>query len=77
MPYRVTLIPGDGTGPELIAATRRMLEATGIEQISVAMQNINQATVQSQVSTRQAEKTAQDLNELASSLAETVEQYQL
>jgi isocitrate dehydrogenase (NAD+) len=31
MAYRVTLIPGDGTGPELIAATRRVLEATGIE----------------------------------------------
>mgnify|MGYP001819236264 FL=1 len=31
MPYRVTLIPGDGTGPELITATRRVLEATGVE----------------------------------------------
>lgn len=30
MSYRVTLIPGDGTGPELIAATRRVLEATGV-----------------------------------------------
>ncbi len=31
MPYRVTLIPGDGTGPELVAATRRVLEATGVQ----------------------------------------------
>lgn len=31
MAYRVTLIPGDGTGPELIEATRRVLEATGVE----------------------------------------------
>jgi isocitrate dehydrogenase (NAD+) len=30
MAYRVTLIPGDGTGPELITATRRVLEATGV-----------------------------------------------
>jgi len=30
MVYRVTLIPGDGTGPELVAAARRVLEATGI-----------------------------------------------
>jgi len=30
MPYRVTLIPGDGTGPELATATRRVLEATGV-----------------------------------------------
>ena len=31
MAHRVTLIPGDGTGPELTEATRRVLEATGIE----------------------------------------------
>jgi isocitrate dehydrogenase (NAD+) len=30
MTYRVTLIPGDGVGPELTEATRRVLEATGI-----------------------------------------------
>jgi isocitrate dehydrogenase (NAD+) len=28
--HRVTLIPGDGTGPELTEATRRVLEATGV-----------------------------------------------
>ena len=31
MAHRVVLIPGDGTGPELTEATRRVLEATGIE----------------------------------------------
>jgi isocitrate dehydrogenase (NAD+) len=31
MAYRVTLIPGDGTGPEITDATRRVLEATGVE----------------------------------------------
>ena len=31
MPYRVTFIPGDGTGPEIAEATRRVLEATGVE----------------------------------------------
>ncbi len=31
MAHRVTLIPGDGTGPELVEATRRVLEATGVE----------------------------------------------
>jgi isocitrate dehydrogenase (NAD+) len=31
MPYRVTFIPGDGVGPELSEATRRVLEATGVE----------------------------------------------
>ena len=31
MAYAVTLIPGDGTGPEITEATRRVLEATGVE----------------------------------------------
>ena len=30
MAYQVTLIPGDGIGPEVSDATRRVLEATGI-----------------------------------------------
>ena len=30
MVYRVTFIPGDGVGPELSEATRRVLEATGV-----------------------------------------------
>src|ERR687896_2613432 len=29
--HRVPFIPGDGTGPELAEATRRVLEATGVE----------------------------------------------
>ena len=28
--YKVTLIPGDGTGPEITEAVRRVLEATGV-----------------------------------------------
>src|SRR5437016_14135373 len=31
MTHKVILIPGDGTGPELTEATRRVLEATGID----------------------------------------------
>lgn len=31
MKHTVTLIPGDGIGPEVVAATRRVLEATGVE----------------------------------------------
>jgi isocitrate dehydrogenase (NAD+) len=31
MAHRVTLIPGDGIGPELTEATRRVLEATGVD----------------------------------------------
>ena len=31
MAHTVTFIPGDGTGPELAEATRRVLQATGVE----------------------------------------------
>ncbi|MEW6033586.1 MAG: isocitrate/isopropylmalate dehydrogenase family protein [Chloroflexota bacterium] len=31
MPYKITLIPGDGVGPEVTKATRRVLEATGVD----------------------------------------------
>ncbi len=31
MAHKVTLIPGDGTGPEIAEATKRVLEATGVE----------------------------------------------
>src|SRR3569623_1054181 len=31
MAYDVTLIPGDGTGPEIAEATRRVLEGTGVK----------------------------------------------
>jgi isocitrate dehydrogenase (NAD+) len=31
MPYKVTLIPGDGIGPEIIEATKKVLAATGIK----------------------------------------------
>jgi isocitrate dehydrogenase (NAD+) len=31
MSHRITLIPGDGTGPEIVAATCRAIEATGVE----------------------------------------------
>jgi isocitrate dehydrogenase (NAD+) len=30
MAYNVTFIPGDGTGPEIMEATRRAIEATGV-----------------------------------------------
>ena len=30
MPYRITLIPGDGIGPELAEVTRKVIDATGV-----------------------------------------------
>lgn len=31
MAHKITLIPGDGTGPEITEATRRVIEATGVD----------------------------------------------
>jgi isocitrate dehydrogenase (NAD+) len=31
VPHRVTFIPGDGTGPEIADATKRVLDATGVD----------------------------------------------
>lgn len=50
-------------------------QQTGIEQIALAMQNINQVTMQSLASTRQTEKSAQNLNELARRMSEILTQY--
>ncbi|RMH49922.1 MAG: NAD-dependent isocitrate dehydrogenase, partial [Bacteroidetes bacterium] len=30
MAYTITLIPGDGIGPEVVEATLRVLDATGV-----------------------------------------------
>lgn len=46
MAYRVTLVPGDGTGPEVIEQARRILEATGVsfewdvQQIGASVQEV-------------------------------------
>lgn len=52
-------------------------QVTGVEQIALAMQNIDQATTQNLASTQQAERAAQDLADLARSLSEVVGRYQL
>ena len=36
MTHVVTLIPGDGTGPEIVEATRRAIDATGVDKIGRA-----------------------------------------
>ena len=48
-----------------------------MEQISLAIENINQATMQNLVSIRQAEKSAQDLANVANQLETLVARYKL
>jgi isocitrate dehydrogenase (NAD+) len=31
MAYKITLVPGDGTGPELAEVTAKVIEATGVK----------------------------------------------
>src|SRR5690349_8943989 len=47
MPHRITLIPGDGIGPELAEATRRVLDATGIG-FEWEVQDAGEATIASE-----------------------------
>jgi methyl-accepting chemotaxis protein len=58
---------------QMVAGGRQ--QASGIEQIGLAMGTIHQATGQNLASTRQTERAAQDLNELAAQLMEIVQQF--
>ncbi len=62
-----------GHASQVMAGGRQ--QSSGIEQIALAMQNINQAMMQSLASTRQSEKAAQDLTVLAQNLSEMVQAY--
>jgi methyl-accepting chemotaxis protein len=52
-------------------------QVTGIEQITIAMKQINQGTNESVASARQQKATAQNLSDLAASLTSIVQKYQL
>ena len=52
-------------------------QVNGIEQVAIAMRNINQATMESLSSTRQSEKAAQGLAQLAHRLEGIVNHYKI
>ncbi|HSJ57049.1 MAG TPA: methyl-accepting chemotaxis protein [Anaerolineae bacterium] len=60
---------------QMVAGGRQ--QATGIEQLALAMQSINLTTAQSLASTRQAEQAARSLDTLARQLAGVVAGYEL
>ncbi len=60
---------------QIVASAQQ--QATGMEQIALAMQNINQATVQNLTSSHQTEKSAQDLTIVAEQLEMLVSRYRL
>jgi len=45
MPYTISLIPGDGIGPEITEATTRVLEATGVA-IDWDVQQVGEVTLE-------------------------------
>ncbi len=60
---------------QIVASAQQQM--TGMEQIALAMQNINQATVQNLSSTRQVEISAQELTTLAQQMEAIVARYKL
>jgi methyl-accepting chemotaxis protein len=60
---------------QIVASAQQ--QSTGMEQIALAIENINQATVQNLASIRQAEKSAQDLSDVAQQLETLVARYKL
>lgn len=52
-------------------------QMVGVDQVALAMENIQQASVQNVAGTRQAETAAQNLHELGQRLKQLVEQYQV
>jgi len=60
---------------QIVASAQQ--QTTGMEQIALAIENINQATVQNLASIRQAENSAQDLSDVAQQLETLVARYKL
>ena len=76
-PERHQAITGfDLAAAQQIAASSRQ-QLTGMDQITRAMENINQAAIQTQSGMQQAELGTQKLNDLAGSLTVIVKQYKV
>ncbi len=62
------------TSSQIVATSQQQL--TGVDQVAVAMENINQTSVQNAQSTKQVETVARNLHELSQKLKSLVAQYQ-
>ncbi len=60
---------------QIAGSTRQ--QTNGMDQLATAMSAIKQATTQTAASTRQAERSAQDLNDMARQMEQAVARYQL
>ncbi len=62
------------TSGQIVATSQQQL--TGVDQVAIAMENINRASTQNAQSTKQVESVAQNLHELSQKLKQLVVQYQ-
>ena len=69
-------IAANASAAQQIVASAQQ-QTTGVEQITLAMRNIDQATIQNLASSRQAEQSAEDLAAVARQLKELVDRYKL
>jgi methyl-accepting chemotaxis protein len=64
-----------GASEQIAASARQQL--AGMDQITHAIQNINQGATQTQKGMQQVDQTAQNLNDLARQLTSIVQQYKI
>lgn len=74
---RMSLVIGENARAAQQVVASAQQQTTGMEQIALAMDNINQATLQSLTSTRQAEKAARNLSALAQQMEHLITRYKL
>ena len=74
---QMSLVIGENANAAQQVVASAQQQTTGMEQIALAMDNINQATLQSLSSTRQAEKAAQNLAALAQQMEDLITRYKL
>jgi len=75
--HRIAAEVETGVQSNMQIAAAAQQQTAGMTQIGQAMTAIQQATVQALASTRQAERTAQDLHALAQSLQQAIAVYRL
>jgi methyl-accepting chemotaxis protein len=75
--HRIAGEVDNGAQASVQIAAAATQQTAGMEQIGLAMLNIQQATTQALASTRQAERAAQDLHALSQSLQQAIAVYRL
>jgi methyl-accepting chemotaxis protein len=70
-----TIAEGAQAATQIAAISQQQM--VGMEQVAIAMENINQASAQNVAGTRQGESAAQNLRDLGGKLQELVGQYRV